>query len=91
MKAFSDYKVEDRYPARSMYATKEDYVQARTEWIAKDNSVKSELKADILAELGITNHPKADKLYEMAWEAGHSEGYYSVFDRAEELAELIRD
>lgn len=90
MKAFDEYKVDEAFPARSMYASRDDYAAACRAWDAKRYAVYAEFKADVLAELGISGHPKADKLYAMAWDRGHSEGYSAVFDRAEELSELIR-
>jgi len=35
-------------------------------------------KADLLEENGLTSHPKADKLFDMAWEDGHSSGLEEV-------------
>lgn len=52
--------------------------------------VDARFRDDLLEALGIQNHPKANKLYDMAWEEGHSEGYRRVADVAEELAELLR-
>jgi hypothetical protein len=40
---------------------------------------------DLLAELGLTDHPKADLLYSMAWERGHSSGYSEVANEAHSL------
>ena len=48
-------------------------------------------KLDALAELGLDGHPKADKLFERAWEEGHSFGYSEVWIHLVELADLIRD
>lgn len=55
------------------------------------HKVELRFRADLLEALGIQNHPKANKLYDMAWEEGHSEGYRCVADVAEELAELIKE
>lgn len=51
----------------------------------------SEFKHDALEELGITNHPKADKLFELAWSEGHSSGYHEVWNIMITWAELIRE
>lgn len=40
-------------------------------------------------EYGVVNHPKAQKVWDMAWERGHSSGYDSVRSEFEELVELI--
>jgi len=46
-------------------------------------------RADLEAEYGTCGHPKAGKLYEIAWELGHSCGYTEVAYHYAELAELI--
>ena len=40
-------------------------------------------------DLGILDNPKADKLMDLAWERGHSHGYYEVYINAQDLVELI--
>lgn len=40
-------------------------------------------------DLGILDNPKADKLMSLAWERGHSHGYYEVYLHAQNLLELI--
>jgi hypothetical protein len=40
-------------------------------------------------DLGILDNPKADKLMDLAWERGHSYGYYEVYINAKDLVELI--
>lgn len=49
-----------------------------------------QLKHDILEDIGILNHHKADILYNMAWERQHDNGFYSVYLEACELAELLQ-
>jgi hypothetical protein len=41
-------------------------------------------------DLGILDNPKADKLMSIAWEDGHSAGYYEVYQKARDLVELIQ-
>lgn len=47
-------------------------------------------KADLEAEHGIVGNPKADRLFEIAWEHGHSSGYGEVLLHYEELVELVK-
>jgi hypothetical protein len=49
------------------------------------------VKADLEAEHGIAGHPKADKLWSLAWDDGHSAGYYDVIGYYEEFVELVKD
>jgi hypothetical protein len=48
-------------------------------------------KQDALAEVGLTNHPKADKAYGLAWENGHSSGLSEVYNHLLDYAELLKD
>jgi hypothetical protein len=43
----------------------------------------------IKKNLGILDNPKADKLMAYAWREGHPSGYYSVYQIAHDLVELI--
>ena len=47
------------------------------------------MEADALAALGLTGHPKADALWRLAWEHGHSHGAESVLMFAEDFADLL--
>ena len=40
-------------------------------------------------DLGILGNPKANALMSYAWQEGHSSGYYSVYQIASELVDLI--
>jgi hypothetical protein len=46
-------------------------------------------KRDLFEELGITNNPKAEILYRIAYDLGHSGGYSEVYGYAQDLVELI--
>lgn len=74
----------DLYEAASINysATVQRYREAQ-------HDAEDRFKFELLADLGILGHEKADKLYEMAWERSHSEGYESVYHTAEELSELL--
>ena len=48
-------------------------------------------KKDALEEVGLLDHPKADKIYHFAWEHGHSCGLYEVYYWLEELSELFEE
>lgn len=43
-----------------------------------------------LTDCGIFEHPKAEKAYAMAYDRGHSSGYYSILQELQELAELLK-
>lgn len=47
-------------------------------------------KADLEEEHGMTGHPKADLLFEKAWDRGHSNGYAEVAMVYDDLVELVK-
>lgn len=74
--------VEKVFDETGYYSARKAY---RDETVRLDNLFKQ----DILDLLNIADHPKADKLFDMAWEDCHSEGLEAVACRCEELAELL--
>ncbi len=48
----------------------------------------TQFKQDLFDEFDVGGH-KAEKAYELAWERGHSSGFYAVYDEFEELIDLI--
>jgi hypothetical protein len=55
----------------------------------EENKIYCQFKKDLLEELGIADHPKAELLFNMAWDRGHSCGYSEVLIEAGELSELL--
>lgn len=47
-------------------------------------------KAKLEDEFNTKGHPKADLIYEIAWDIGHAYGYNAVRDSYMDLVELIR-
>lgn len=60
-------------------------------WYEAKDAMRDKFKQDLLIELGIANHPKADKVFEMAWDDRHDEGHEAVYEYASDLADLIRN
>lgn len=50
----------------------------------------AEFRRLALTKLGVVDHKNADKLYWLAWERGHSSGYYKVWQNLMDLAELLK-
>ena len=67
----------------------ESYLKARDEWYEAEAKLKQEFWDDCAEDFGLQNHPKREKLQEIAWEEGHSEGFRSVYQWYERLAELL--
>jgi hypothetical protein len=57
---------------------------------AEDRRLEALFKSDLEKEHGVENNPKKDLLYSIAWEEGHSAGYYEVAIKYDDLVELIK-
>lgn len=57
---------------------------------AEDARLRKVFQADLEREFGLEGHPKAGRLFEIAWEDAHSEGYEHIAWQYENLAELLR-
>lgn len=51
---------------------------------------EDEFKADAFEELDITGNPKAELLFNKAYEAGHSNGYSEVWIQMTNFVDLIK-
>jgi hypothetical protein len=85
---------EIREHANAVEKFEEDFKKYRLlsgEWRIKDQELMRQFVHDVLEEYGILDHPKADKLYAIAWDHGHASGFEEVAYWVRELAELIKD
>jgi len=79
------------------YKPKVKYVSRKkdeAQWQAyKDELARldAEFKRDALKEVGLENHPKANKAFAFAWSLGHASGFSEVFSYLEEIAEILKD
>lgn len=77
--------------ADRMRAAREDRKREQYRKHAEEGSrLMAQLRADLEAEHGLTGHPKADAVWNMAWDRGHSAGYTEVASEYEDLAELVK-
>ncbi|AMS01181.1 hypothetical protein AR9_g097 [Bacillus phage AR9] len=51
---------------------------------------KDELKRELEKFYNTSNHPKREKLFELAWEYGHGHGSHEVDFYYDDLIDLIR-
>ena len=70
-------------------ADKDKWLLLVDEYRAANGEVVQSFKSELLDALKISNHPKREKLWEMAWERGHAHGFYEIAQEAERLAELL--
>lgn len=69
---------------------KQEFLASRTAYRQGEYAQRARLKADLEVEHDIVGHPKADKLWNLAWEMGHSLGYSGVLNYYNELLELVK-
>jgi hypothetical protein len=66
------------------------YDVARVVYEEKVVCAKMKFKSDILKLYGLTDHPKADAIFNMAWEEGHSAGLATVDIWVAKLMDLVK-
>lgn len=56
-----------------------------------DDILRAEFKEKVISEYGYGGLPQSvkDKVFTMAWESGHSSGYYAVADEIYDLLDLV--
>ncbi|CAM6054528.1 unnamed protein product [Sphagnum tenellum] len=72
------------------YKSKVPYSKAtRAEYRADTRRLINEFRVDLENEFGLTNHPKAELLFEKAWDRGHAGGFQEVYHHYDDLSELL--
>ena len=66
-----------------------DYLLELSKHSKAGHDAQLQFKADLADELGLTNHPKFNKLFDIAWEEEHDGGYEAVYNYADTLSELL--
>lgn len=59
-----------------------------SDWLKREQE-KEDFKRELEVKYGIASHPKADRLFELAWEHEHGFGHDSVESFYEDMIELI--
>jgi hypothetical protein len=79
------------------YSTKLPYVTNSKDPVGHDAynydqyRLDVEFKRDALEYVGLTNHPKRNKVWSMAWDHGHSSGWSEILYWIVEFSELLND
>lgn len=63
------------------------FQETRNTYHSNGNTLRTQFKEDLAEDLGLTNHPKWDKLYQYASE--DSDSFGDTYDIALELADLL--
>lgn len=72
-------------PVRRSPANEESW----QEYQAEHRRLHELFKSDALAEVGLTQHPKANKAFDLAWDDGHGYGLREVLYHLERYADLL--
>lgn len=62
--------------------------EKRRYWSEYNATIKS-FKEACLDDVGLLNHEKANKIFDYAWQEGHSSGYYEVYQVLCDLADML--
>jgi len=87
-------EIEDMAGKLNREKAREEYRnQLRAERIKhreEQSKIDEKFKIALFKEYDIENNPKREKVFSMAWEMGHAEGYSCVEYHFSELVELIK-
>ena len=72
------------------YSLEEEYNNQRRAYHEEERRLQAEFEQDVFEEFDVVGHPKAAKVMSLAWDRGHSEGFYRVYEEFAELVELIK-
>lgn len=67
----------------------DQYRPAMDEYWRQERLAKEKFFQAILYDVGLENHPNAQKIAEYAWGEGHSSGYYEVYNHMCEISDLF--
>jgi hypothetical protein len=66
------------------------YNVKRNEYHTQTYELETKLRADLEEENEVVGNPKAGRLWDIAWDRGHSGGYGEVISNYNELVDLIK-
>ena len=85
-----EQKIKDgAYAPQIPYPTGKANREARLAYISVQQRLVQEFRADLEAEFGLADHPKAALLFDMAWDNGHSSGFQDVYYHYDRLSALV--
>lgn len=57
--------------------------------VQRESNFRAAIKEHLELKYGVVGHPKAGRLFELAWEYGHAAGVHEVESYYEELKDLL--
>lgn len=68
----------------------DSYIAAKNAFNKEEQNIYDLFKDCLFEEFGVTNNPKREKCFSLAWEHGHSSGFNEVYNYFSEFVELIK-
>jgi hypothetical protein len=75
---------------RGAYTIERGFESSSTTALNEILRLEAEFKRDLLAYYEVTDSPKADKAFAIAWDIGHASGYSDIAHTFADLVELIK-
>ncbi len=77
------------YPSSRDFNSQDDYRIAISNFKQQEAEQTLKFREDLESEYGLSEHPKRNVLWHLAWEHGHSSGLWNVYSWYDELSELL--
>lgn len=83
----------DEYPNAVIQEVldEDEYKAHQKEYRKEEQKLHEEFVNDLFENFNVTDNPKRQKAFDLAWEKGHSNGLEEVYNEFYDLVELIRD
>jgi hypothetical protein len=69
---------------------KQEFYEQTIAWRAEEQRLLLVFRSDLESEFEMSGHPKADPVFQKAWDLGHSDGLYEVAWHYRDLADLVK-
>ena len=66
------------------------YKAQRKKYTDEEFNLQLQFQNDLFEEYGVSDNPKRFKCFQLAWEQGHAHGLEEVYNKFDDLVELIR-
>lgn len=80
----------DAYRTKLLYAMRSKDPATHKAYMEDCARLEAQFKMDLFETYEVSDNPKADKCYALAWEHGHSSGFSEVASYFSEFVELIK-
>ena len=89
----SKSQLEKEYPNAVIQVVmdNEGYNEHKKQYGEETHKLYEEFVNDLFEEFGVTDNPKRHKAFQVAWQQGHAYGFEEVYNKFDDLVELIRD